>query len=208
MPTSDPPSQTHDATGGRRSWIWEAVAILALALWSLAEATIFFIVPDVLLTGLIAADRPDARRLIVFGTLRVLVCVFGAVLGGWLLYEMAAADPQATRALVLGVPFITEPLMHRAESMYPSGGLSAMVIGSVTGVPYKLFAVLAGEHNVALTTFLLASVPARAARFVIAAAVAILLRMTLARRWPLRWRIGLVAAVWIVVYALHWSSLG
>lgn len=208
MPRSEPPPRSQADSGGGRLWIRELVSLIALGLWSLAEATIFFIVPDVLLTGLIASDRADTRRQLIFGTLRVIACVLGAVLGGWLLYEMAAADPQAARRLVLSVPFVGEPLMDRAEAMFPSGGLNAMVIGSLTGVPYKLFVVLAGEHHMPLSGFLLASVPARAVRFVIASAVAILLRLTLARRWPLGWRLGLVAAVWIVVYAAHWSSLG
>ena len=69
--------------------MWFAIA----AAWGLAEATLFFIVPDVLLTWL-AGFRP---RLVWRA---VAACLGGALLGGLLMYLAAADSPERMRALL------------------------------------------------------------------------------------------------------------
>ena len=67
--------------------------------WGLAEATLFFIVPDVLLT-LVALF--SFRR-----SARVLACILlGALAGGTIMFYFGAKDPAQAKAVVLRVPFV------------------------------------------------------------------------------------------------------
>jgi len=61
--------------------------LAAAAAWGLAEATLFFIVPDVLLSWL-AAFRPRVAWP------AVLTCLVGALAGGVIMYLAAADAPK------------------------------------------------------------------------------------------------------------------
>ena len=102
------------------------------ALWGFAEATLFFIVPDVLLTFI--AIRHGWRQ----AAMASLAAAAGATIGGALMYAWAASDPASARGAIDFVPAISAALLERAKDALARDGLAAMFIGAFTGAPYKV----------------------------------------------------------------------
>jgi membrane protein YqaA with SNARE-associated domain len=76
--------------------------------WGFAEATLFFIVPDVLLT-LVALF--SFRR-----SARVLVCILlGALTGGAIMFYLGAKDPAQARLVFLRVPFVSQAMFDKTQ---------------------------------------------------------------------------------------------
>ena len=176
--------------------------VLAAGAWGFAEATLFFIVPDVLLTW-IAAFRP-ARTLPAIGA-----CLLGALLGGALMFTAATRDPAGTRQLVERVPAIGTELVDRTGRGLDASYPRQMLVGGLSGVPYKVLAIEAAAEDGSLAKFLGWSVPARLPRWL---ALAFLAR-TVARVARGRFRNadrGLVATwavAWSLVYAVYFTVM-
>lgn len=130
------------------------------ALWGLAEATVFFVVPDVLLSWY-ALD--NIKR----GLLACLYALAGALLGGALVWYWGYLDPDSANALFASLPGINEALIDKVQAQSEDLGLMALMVGPLSGTPYKLYAAAAPGLNQGLLVFLLVSVPARLIRFVI-----------------------------------------
>lgn len=172
-----------------------AVAALA-ALWGFAEATVFFVVPDVLLT---AAPLLGRRAAVA----AVAAALAGAVAGGAVMHGAGASDAAQARQTLDAVPGVSPPMIEAVARQLERGGLPAMALGAVTGKPYKIYAVEAGAQGVGLWTFLGASIPARLLRFAAVTAVAAWLMRGPLRGWRVRRVLALHAAVWAAVYAVY-----
>jgi membrane protein YqaA with SNARE-associated domain len=184
-----------DARGRQR--LWDGAAVL----WGFAEASVFFIVPDVLLT---AAAMGSLRR----GLRAAGFALAGAVVGGVVVMLWARADPEGAARLLLAVPGISDALVERARGLVEGGFLAGMTIGSLSGVPYKIFAVEAAGAGLGLGTFAAMSVPARGLRFVVAALIAYGIGRMLPADWGPRARLGLLAGFWAVFYAFYFAVMG
>lgn len=179
-------------------------AALALAFaWGLAEATFFFIVPDVLLT-LIAcrALRPAMKA-----TVAALV---GALAGGALIYTFGAREPHTARIFLEHIPAISPALILRVGDQIHESGLIAVLLGPIKGIPYKIFAVEWGAQGGSLAAFLLISIPARYVRFLLASLVA---RGIAAGIRPLTnnrasIEAAILACVWIAFYSFYFLRFG
>ena len=141
-------------------------------LWGLAEATLFFIVPDVLLTLLALQNR--RRAWVACG-----YAVAGAVLGGALMYAWAAHDPAQVRSLLVSIPTITPDLLDQVRAQLDDWGYASLFAGAFSSVPYKLYASEAGAAALPLVGLLAITIPARALRFVLVVAIV----DWVARRW-------------------------
>ncbi|WP_345311905.1 YqaA family protein [Kocuria gwangalliensis] len=135
------------------------------AAWGFAEATAFFIVPDVWLSA-VAMKSPK----------RGLTCVAsataGAVLGGALTHTWGATTGAARSArLLTKLPAVSAAMVRRVENDYATKGYRALLTGPLRGTPYKIYARTNGLLNRSLPRFLLWSVPARAPRFILVTAV-------------------------------------
>jgi len=177
------------------------MAAVAL-IWGFAEATLFFVVPDVLLS--LAAVRLGARRaLLLSGT-----SAFGALLGGGLMMWWGANDIAGARAAVHHLPAISIAMIAGVEAaMHQPSWPSAMALGAFGGVPYKVYAMEAGAAGLPFAPFLAASFAARLARFSIAVLSARLAARLLGRRLSLNGVTYVVAGFWIIFYALFWSLM-
>lgn len=138
--------------------------VLALA-WGLAEATFFFIVPDVLLTLIACRALKPALKATTFALL-------GALVGGALMYAIGRRDPVSARAFLDHIPAISPALVSRVSSQVGENGLWAVLLGPLKGIPYKIYAVEWGSREGSLVTFILISIPARYIRFFLAAVFA------------------------------------
>jgi len=178
--------------------IW-AVAVL---LWGFAEATLFFIVPDVLLN--VAALRLGLRKALWLCP----AAAAGAMLGGVLMWYWGARDIESARQAVLQVPAVGPDLLARVTHEITQGWAFHMARGPFTGAPYKLYAVEAGAAGINPFLFAAVSIPARLPRF-----LATTIATALMQRALTRWRIPVspyvpLALAWIVNYAIYFYLRG
>lgn len=167
--------------------------------WGLAEATVFFVVPDVLLT-LVAATN---LRLALFGAASATA---GALFGGAFMFYLGATDPTAASALLLRVPLVDGALVADVQRQITQTGLLALFLGPLTGTPYKIYAVSAAIAGHAAVPFLLISIPARAIRFVLLSVVSTLICEGLCHDLTLKGRYRLIIALWIGFYMFYASQ--
>lgn len=179
-----------------------AVLMLACA-WGLAEATFFFIVPDVLLT-LIAcrALRPALKA-----TVAALV---GALVGGAMMYAFGVHQPGVARDFLDRVPAISPALITRVADQINESGLLAVMLGPLKGIPYKIYAVEWGSIHGSFVKFLLISVPARYVRFFLASvsARAIARAISPVTHRRVRVEVAILALFWVTFYGFYFAHLG
>jgi membrane protein YqaA with SNARE-associated domain len=171
--------------------------------WGFAEATLFFIVPDVWI-GLVALS--DWRA----GLRAVVWAVVGALIGGALMYSVGAnLDGESSARLLEAVPAISPAMIERVEGEMRERGPSSMLLGPLQGTPYKIYARTAGLQDQPLALFLLWTIPARAARFLLMAAVATLYSR-LVRRITSRpvWLLVPYVIAWVLFYAWYFWLYG
>ncbi|MEK6407799.1 MAG: hypothetical protein AABN34_12620 [Acidobacteriota bacterium] len=179
-------------------------AVLALAFaWGLAEATFFFIVPDVLLT-LIAcrALKPAVKA--------TAAALLGALAGGTLMYAFGDCEPDAALAFLDRVPAISPPLIARVAAQISESGLLAVLLGPLKGIPYKIYAVEWGAQGGSFLAFLLISIPARYVRFFLAAvaarAVARLIEPLTHHRAAIE--LAILSIIWTAFYSFYFARFG
>jgi hypothetical protein len=173
--------------------------MIALAFgWGVAEASLFFVVPDVLL-GWIAL-----RRGVRAGLSAALAAAAGAALGGGAMLLWAAADPDGARAAILALPAIDADMMAGLrDRMNHLGTVPALLLASLTGVPYKIGAVLMPDFGWSLIGALAVTPLIRLPRFLLTVLIA-----AAARRLELPPRIAapLYFGGWAVFYAFYWAA--
>jgi membrane protein YqaA with SNARE-associated domain len=174
------------------------VSVLAFV-WGFAEGTVFFLLPDTLLTATALGSLRKALR-------QSCWALGGALLAGGMMFAFARRDPSAARSLVLQVPFVRAAMVDRADADFQRSGALAVVSGPARGIPYKVYAVRAPENSVRVVPFLLASVPARFLRFLLMVAVA---RGVSGLLGPARRRAAWVlwATLWALGYGFYWTGV-
>jgi hypothetical protein len=179
-------------------------AIAAAFIWSFAEATIFFIVVDVLLTFIAVALGLRAALL------ASLAAAVGAACGGIWMWRLGQSDPEAGIRLLSSVPFVSNAMIAGGMAgMTEANWPLAMLRGSVTGIPYKIYAVAAGKEGLTALLFFGVTIPVRLARFAIATSVVAAVSTLLGRRLSRLHRLMLLATFWLVFYGefwLRWSA--
>jgi hypothetical protein len=146
-------------------------------LWGFAEATLFFIVPDVLLTWIAAryGAGQAARASFAAGA--------GAILGGVSMYMWAARDPELARTVIGAIPAISASMASKVSIDVQNAGAWAIFAGGFTGVPYKIYAVESGAVGIGLAGFVLATLAARLIRFLASSLLVAGLARLMARRF-------------------------
>ena len=181
------------------AWLLRSPGLLAGFLWGFAEGTLFFIIPDLLITFAALFSLKQSLK-------QLGVVLAGSLLGGWLMFSLAAWDYPATRRIVDGVPFVTPRMFEATQRNYEASGLWTLGQGPLSGIPYKVFAIEAPAHA-SLLPFLLASIPGRLERlalpWVLFAAAGLWLKRRIAKRPG--WAVSGHAFFWIAVYACYWS---
>jgi membrane protein DedA with SNARE-associated domain len=176
---------------------------LAAGLWGFAEATLFFIVPDVLLSFVACRDLRAGCKVVAFA-------LAGALLGGALMYSLAEAQPQRTRSWLNRVPGINADLITRVERAVADHDLTAVLLGPAMGIPYKIYATEWGASSRGLLRFLLISIPARCSRFLLTVVISSVIARILSP-WTRRRRrveFTILAVFWLVFYAAYFAKFG
>jgi membrane protein YqaA with SNARE-associated domain len=196
--------QMPDAGWQRLQRLADSRAAAAIALlWGFAEATLFFLVPDIWI-GLLALGSPRA------GLRAVVLAVVGALIGGALMYGVGASQPaQETDRLLDAIPAISPAMIARVQEEMRQQGPSVMLYGPLRGTPYKIYAVSAGQQRQSLAETLLWTIPARASRFLLIALVLSGIG-TLGRRVgiPAAWLLGIYCVAWVIFYGVYFRAYG
>jgi membrane protein YqaA with SNARE-associated domain len=174
-------------------------------LWGFAEATLFFIVPDVLL-GAVALFAPRAAP-------RLLACTLaGALAGGAVTYGVASElTPSRSAAVLDRVPTVNKKAIRRVEGEMRDDGPRSVVYGPLRmGTPYKLYARAAAVEDEPFGGFFLWSIPGRLERMLpvtlLAGLVGFLARGWIARRpRPVLVSYG---TLWLCVYVVYVVRIG
>lgn len=170
-------------------------------LWGVAEGTLFFIVPDIILSW---ASLSSARN----GLRTLCATVAGSLVAGVLMYGWASWRPESSRAVVASVPFVTPSMFERVRADYLKHGAAGMLKGPGSGIPYKVYAVLA-PPVCPLATFVVMSIPARIERLALSWLSFTILGRIFAS-WLTKHPRGatlLFAVFWIVIYAFYWARI-
>ena len=174
---------------------------IGAGLWGLLEATVFFIVPDVLLSA-VALNRERAAY--------VKACAFtllGALAGGAAMSLWAARAPEDALSLLAALPAIDRAMIEGVAKTLADDGLIGLFAGAVTGVPYKIFAVQAAQLSVPLPLFLLVSVPARLFRWILVYVLVRLVASLLEKRVSCKVLWIIWAAFWVLFYGFYFAAL-
>lgn len=173
--------------------------LMALAfLWGLAEATFFFIIPDVILTFIAIHGFRE-------GFDASLLALAGALLGGSIMYVWGTSQYDDAYRFVGRVPAIQKKMLRGVKASLDERGLIAMVLGPIRGIPYKTYAILAPQAGIGFFAFFLASIPARFVRFFLTSVCAWFLANILFASIPMSAKYGVWGIVWIIVYILYFS---
>ena len=176
-----------------------------IALWALAEATLFFIVADVPIMAL------GIRRGVKPALIGAIVAAVFAALGGSIIWLWAQSDPSMVHAVMWLVPGIDDDLVLQVVKDWGDNGAIGMATGSFSGVPYKLYAFAAGTMGGGwntLTLFFFASILARLPRFLLVALVSgwvgpqLIARFGAGKVWLA------FALAWAGFYVVYWSAMG
>jgi len=174
---------------------------IVAALWGFAEATLFFLVPDIWLTA-VAVWRGRGTAFRATGW-----AIAGAVAGGALMHLWAAADPAPLLAVIEALPAISPAMIDGSRNALNENGLWQLFIGAMTGTPYKIYAAAAPAAGIGFAPLLLVTVPARALRFALAILIADIVNRALTPHLALRGRLQLLAGVWVLFYALYFALM-
>lgn len=173
-------------------------------LWGLAEASFFFIVPDVWLT-IISRHKLDKMKYRSIG-----FAILGALVGGTLIYWLARFYPRLVTDLLAQVPGINSILVRKVQVQVKNKGLLALIFGPLQGIPYKIYAAQWGIDYGNLAWFWLASVPARGIRFLVTAVLTRFIWIC-AAKWVKFWNkidLYLLVSFWISFYLWYFRRFG
>jgi membrane protein YqaA with SNARE-associated domain len=170
-------------------------------IWGFAEATLFFIVPDVLLTFIALYSFRRSVNVLAF-------ILLGALVGGTLMFYAGQRSPEQAKSVVLRVPFVSSAMFDRTQQSFEHNGIWALTKGPASGIPYKVYCVQASRYS-GWPLFVAASVLARIERFALFWAIAGLLGLIF--RKSIRRQPAITAAVhaciWILGYAWYWTRI-
>jgi hypothetical protein len=117
------------------------------------------------------------------------------------MYSWAAQEPEYSHECVASVPFVRERMFDQVEQDYREHGMAGMLYGPSSGIPYKVYAVLAPPLHQPVAFYLL-SIPARLERFALS-----WIAFTALGSIFKRWIRTLFLIFWIITYASYWSRI-
>lgn len=170
--------------------------------WGLLEATVFFVIPDVFLAF-------SALFYPMIGVIFCVVSIAGSLAGGTIMYFLGQYHPGTAFELLTFIPGISEKMIAYVNNGFDAQGLKTMFVAPWEGIPYKIYAVQSAIHKIPFFVFLLASIPARLERFVLAVLIALGFGKFFGRNiatYPLRW-LSFYLILWVLIYTKYIYSL-
>jgi membrane protein YqaA with SNARE-associated domain len=170
-------------------------ANLIAFIWGFAEATLFFIVPDVALS-IIALKGIDV------GLAACLCALAGALTGGAVMFYWGRADIEKITYILSIIPAIPSRDIEKVRSDLQKSGVTAMLFGPLFGIPYKIYAIYA--HLItSIFVFLLISIPARGLRFILMTLVTSYTVDKFLPDAPYMFQVEIVLILWALFYSIY-----
>ncbi len=163
--------------------------------WGFAEATFFFLVPDVWITLIALSGMRKGLR-------ACMLALAGALVGGLTVYLLGVYYRPEIFSFYDWIPAISPEMLQRVLEDVQNDGVFAVLMGPASGTPYKIYAAAAADANLGLLAFFAISIPARLFRFVAACLAARLLAVILKKK-AFNTRVLVMATLWIVGYSLY-----
>lgn len=179
-------------------WEWFSASRLGLAImfaWAFAEANVWPVIPDALLAPMIIGAHRSFLRLLA-------ATVVGSALGGVVLYGYAFAEPAAALAALPGLPMVSDRTIERADHLLAGRGQEAFVMQPVSGVPFKVVAVIAAARSMDPLQVLPVSITARTLRIGLIGVLAALLASRF--RSFFRDRFLILAGLYLLIFGYAW----
>jgi hypothetical protein len=202
-PTSDRPQRRDGAYGLIAGVAGSPVALLIGAVWGFAEATLFFIVPDVWLGFVAIFARRWAGGVVV-------AAIVGAAIGSVVLWYWSLASGPVVSRLLLELPGLNEVDLVQARGALVSQGAPAIAFAWLQAVPIKVYV-----HEAALVGVPLADVLAyvafnRLVRLGLVVALAAVVGRVLETMIRARAAVAVVGYVvlWLGLYAAYYALHG
>ncbi len=170
------------------------------AVWGLAEATLFFFVPDIWLSI-------SGRKKLRIGLMACLYCLAGALIGGCVLYVWGRCDLAGARWLVEKVPAVSQSMVDRVNEDLAHHGVWSVFLGPITGTPYKVYAAQAAAAGIGFGWFLLISIPARLIRFVLVTVACHYVLKLIGCSGRDKFSLFLVIAFWTIFYIFYFNAM-
>ncbi|NHM75196.1 hypothetical protein G8Y85_07235 [Staphylococcus sp. 11007852] len=121
------------------------MALLAI-LWGFSEATLFFIIPDVLLT--FVAITYQRKRVVVKVVMSALL---GALIGGACVYFASLHNDKLTLNMLLNVPSVQTYMVDHVITTMNDNPAYALITGPLFGI--RLYRTTAFKYYYILTNF-------------------------------------------------------
>ncbi len=170
-------------------------------MWGAAEASLFFVVPDVIISYV------ALRRGFRAGVIACLLAATGASLGGAAMFAWSAARPEAAMAAVGAVPAVSDDMIAEARNrMRKDGWFVAALKGPLTSTPYKVYAALAPAEGSGMPAFAAAAFPVRLPRFLLVAAAFAAIGAVAGGRVGRRTLLAAFTVGWVLFYGWFWIS--
>lgn len=180
------------------SWLSSAIALF----WGIAEGIFFFIVPDVYI-GAVMLFRPRQ------GIRSLGYSVVGSLISACLLYIFRFAFIAAIPLWFLSLPGVTAPMIATTTMQMQQYGLSSLLLGPVSGIPYKIYTVIAIQHHLPLLQYLAWSIPSRIERLGITYLItgSVVLTMHRSIRIHPKAALGVYLGIWTGIYIWYFSAI-
>ena len=144
---------------------WGAFALFFLAF---TEASFFPIPPDVLLIALCLGSRSKSLYFVAICSLgSALGAIFGYSIGYFLWWNGSQEFSQFANFFFNIIPGFSTEIFFDIKQKYEEWNFWVIFVSGFTPIPFKVFTVSAGAFNIDFNLFLIASLIARSARFLI-----------------------------------------
>jgi membrane protein YqaA with SNARE-associated domain len=199
--TTNGPSDTIATQPVWANWLTGRPGVALAFLWGFAEGTLFFVVPDVVISLAALLKPRSAWR-------HILAAIAGAAIAGMLLFNWSSSNPQSAHQAVARVPFVTARMFTHVQTSYQRHGLGALLLGPLSGTPYKIYAVEAPAFMSA-STFLWGTIPARGERFLLVWGACALFGFLFRRAGKgspsqmVLWH----GSFWVILYVFYWGRI-
>ena len=174
---------------------------IAAFIWGVAEATLFFFVPDVILSyiGLKRGVKAAARASVI--------AAVGAAVGGVIMYWWSAENFEQAYEAVRAVPAISDGMIERALASMSENWPLATFLGPLSSTPFKVYAIVAPAVNAPLPLFALWAIVARLPRFLIVSIGVSLIGRVLGRWLSDRQLLWVLIGAWLLFYAVFFTLM-
>lgn len=174
--------------------------VLLCFVWGFAEATLFFVVPDVMV-GAVALFWPHRWWRAATAAL------IGALAGAAVLAMLTSVFGDGVRDTLVAVPGVSSEMMRDVAQEVEDIGPRAMLGGPVAGVPFKVYIVESVLASASAASLFAWAVVARVPRILLVAGVAALVGWVLHR--PIHAHqllfLSAYAVWWVVGYVVFFS---